>query len=203
MTPGLDPGYDVGQLSSSPDVEIYTALAEKGNSVNFARQALPVSDCSKFIIPVGIDSKKGGEVTFSAYTVPLGDNRFWLEDRKTGTFTDLNSNTYTVMLPAETYGPGRFFIIASVNTPTGIENQTASSGSGLRIWAYDGSIIIKGSVSEGAICEIYDTSGRKIVTDHLDDNELNTVIMPSTLGGVYLVRIIDGPRVTTGKVVFL
>ena len=71
MTTGTDPGYDVGQLSTFPDVEIYTSLVEKDNSVNFARQALPVSGADTIIIPVGIDTEKGGEVTFSAYTVPI------------------------------------------------------------------------------------------------------------------------------------
>ncbi len=58
MTTGLDPGYDVGQFSAGPDVEIYTTLVAKDNSVNFARQALPLTDCDKNIVPVGIDSKK-------------------------------------------------------------------------------------------------------------------------------------------------
>ena len=74
---------------------------------------------------MGIDSEKGGEVTFSAFTVPLENYKFWLEDRTAGTFTNLNTNTYTVTLPANTYGTGRFFIIASTNTPTGIEKPQA------------------------------------------------------------------------------
>ena len=53
MTAGLDPGYDVGQYSSRPDVEIYTALAEKANGVNFARQALPLADADKNICTGG------------------------------------------------------------------------------------------------------------------------------------------------------
>lgn len=104
MTAGLDPGFDIGQLSAGPEVEIYTSLVEKDNSVNFAQQALPMTDFNKNIIPVGIDSEKGGEVTFSAFTVPLGNNRFWLEDRTTGIFTDLILKSYTVTLPAKTYG---------------------------------------------------------------------------------------------------
>ena len=55
MTAGLDPGYDVGQLNASPEVEIYTSLVEKDNSVNFARQALPMTDFNRNIVPVGID----------------------------------------------------------------------------------------------------------------------------------------------------
>ena len=202
MTTGNDPGYDVGQLSTYPDVEIYTSLVEKDNSVNFARQALPVSGANQIIVPVGIDSKKGGEVTFTAFTVPLGNYRFWLEDRATGIFTNLNTNTYTVTLPAETYGTGRFFIIASTNTPTGIEKPLAEDTS-IRVWTSDKKVIIKGYVSDLAICEVYDLRGKKILETRLTDGELNTVTLPSGLHGVYLVRVVDGAQVTTRKVALL
>ena len=203
MSAGLDPGYDVGLFGTGEDVKVYSSLVEKDNSVNFARQALPLIDCEKNIIPVGIDTEKGGYVTFSAYTVPIGDNKFWLEDRTAGIFTNLNANTYTVTLPANTYGTGRFFIIASTNTPTGNNDITEEAGSELRIWTHHGKVIIKGAVSEGTLCEIYDTGGRKVVMTHLTDGELNTVTLPSGSGGVYLVRVIDGVKVVTGKVALL
>jgi hypothetical protein len=202
MTTGRDPGYDVGQLSTGPDVEIYTTLVLKDNSVNFARQALPLTDSEKNIIPVGIDTEKGGEVTFSAYTVPIEDKKFWLEDRVTGTYTNLNTNTYTVTLPAKTYGTGRFFIIASTNTPTGIEKPQAEE-TGVRVWTSNEKLIIQGEVSDRAICEIYDLRGLKILETKLADGELNTVTLPSGLHGVYLVRVVDGVQVTTRKVALL
>ena len=186
MTAGLDPGYDIGQFSTGPEVELYTTLASKDNSVNFARQALPVMDAEKIIIPVGIDTEKGGEVTFSAYTVPLGNNKFWLEDRMTGIFTDLTTKSYTVTLPAKTYGTGRFFIIASTNTPTGIKDRPMEDGSDLRIWTSNDKVIIKGEVSERAICEVYDIQGKRILERRLADKELNIVDVPSGMYGVYL-----------------
>jgi hypothetical protein len=199
MTAGVDPGYDIGLFNSGQDIELYTTLALKDNSVNYVRQALPLVGCSKYIIPVGIDSDKGGEVTFSADVEPLGNYKFWLEDRTTGTFTDLNANSYTVTLPSKTYGTGRFFIIASTNTPTGIE-QPQAKGTDVRIWVTNDKVIIKGEVSDEANCEIYDTGGRQVVMTRLTDAELNTVIMPSASKGVYLVRVIDGRKVTTHKV---
>jgi hypothetical protein len=202
MTAGLDPGYDVGLLSSGSDVEIYTPLVEKDNSVNFARQALPLTDYEKNIIPVGIDFEKGGEVTFSAYTVPIESKKFWLEDRVTGIFTDLNNNTYIVTLPAKTYGTGRFFIIASTNTPTGIEKPKADD-TGIRVWTSNEKVIIKGEVSDRAICTIFDMQGKKIVETQLNDGELNTVTLPSGSRGVYLVRVVDGVKVTTRKIALL
>ena len=199
MTAGLDPGYDVGQLSTGPDVEIYTSLVEKDNSVNFARQALPLTDCDKNIVPVGIDSEKGGEVTFSAYTVPLENYKFWLEDRATGIFTNLNANTYTVTLPANTYGTGRFFIIASTNTPTGIKPPQAED-TDVRIWTSNEKLIIKGEVSEKARCEIYNVNGGKILDIRLTGGELNTITLPEGSKGVLIVRVTDGVKMTTRKV---
>lgn len=202
MSVGLDPGYDVGQMSTGPDVEIYTSLVEKDNSVNFARQALPLTDYDKNIIPVGIDSEKGGKVTFSAFTVPLENYKFWLEDRTTGTFTNLGTDTYTVFLPEKTYGTGRFFIIASTNTPTGIK-QPEADDTGVRVWTSNDQVIIRGEVSDRAICEIYNVNGKKVLDKRLSGGELNTIARPSGLKGVFIVRVTDGVKVTTRKIALL
>ena len=133
----------------------------------------------------------------------MGDKKFWLEDRRQASSLTCNAKSYTVTLPASTYGTGRFYIIASVNTPTGLNSEVDADGNDLRIWTSDGKVIIKGAVSEGTLCEIYDTGGRKVLMIRLTDVELNTVTMPSNSQGVYLVRVIDGVKVTTGKVVLL
>ena len=203
MTAGLDPGYDIGLFSSGQDIEVYTTLALKDNSVNFTRQALPVSGADTIIVPVGIDSEKGGEVTLSADLAPLGNYKFWLEDRTAAVFTNLNSNSYTVTLPANTYGTGRFFIIASTNMPTGINADPDDGGQPLRIWMYNDQVIIKGETSNGAICEIFDINGRKVLMINLNDGELNTVDIPEGIHGVVLVRVTDGVKVTTRKIAIL
>jgi hypothetical protein len=202
MTAGLDSGYDIGLLSSGSDVEIYTALAAKDNDVNFARQALPLKDCINIIVPIGIDSENGGEVTFSAFTVPLENYTFYLEDTATGISTDLSTKSYTVTLPEKTYGTGRFFIIASANTPTGIE-KTQSDDPGVRIWTSNDQVIFRGEVSDKAFCEIYNVNGKKILDKRLSGGELNTITIPSGLKGVFIVRVSDGVKVTARKVALL
>ena len=64
-------------------------------------------------------------------------------------------------------------------------------------------MIIKGEVSDRAICEVYDLRGKKILETKLTDGELNTVTLPSGSHGVYLVRVVDGVKVTTRKVALL
>ena len=168
--------------------------------MNFARQALPLADCEKNIIPVGIDTEKGGEVTFSAFTIPFENEKFWLEDRKTGIFTNLNTNIYTVNIPANTYGTGRFFIIISASTPKST-HQPHAGDKDVRVWTSNDKVIIKGEVSDKAICEVYDLQGKKIISRKLVDDELNTMDISSGLNGAYLIRVVDGVMVTTRKVV--
>ena len=201
MSAGKDPGYDVGIFGGSSVLSIYTALPGNDIGINFVRQALPVSGIDKTAIPVGIDFEAGGEVTFSAVTIPIGSNRYWLEDRQSGVFTDLTTKSYTVTLPAKTYGTGRFYIISSANTPTGIEKPQFEN-EGLRIWTYNDKVIINGPVSEKALCEIYDINGRLILKRHLTDSETQTIDRPDGFRGVCLVRITDGVKVTTRKVIF-
>jgi len=201
MTTGLDPGYDVGLLSSEKPIEIYTSLVISDNSVNFARQALPAENVDQLAIPVGVDSKNGGEVTFEAFTVPAGDKRFWLEDRAKGKITDIGNDSYTTILPADTYGTGRFYIIASANMPTGVNVNPEDEGSDLRIWAYDGMIIIKGTVSDGSGCELFNSLGSKILSCRLQDSELNTVPLPSGFHGLVIININDRGKTVSRKLV--
>ena len=64
-------------------------------------------------------------------------------------------------------------------------------------------MILKGEIGEKAICEIFDINGQLILKRQLPDSELNTIDIPHTLRGLYLVRVVDGARVTTRKIAIL
>ncbi len=204
MNAGLDPGYDVGQFSAGPAVEIYTSLVSGNNGVNFTRQALPLIGCNKNIVPVGIDSEKGGEVTFSAFIVPLRNYKFFLEDRNKGIFTNLSNNSYTVTLPAKTYGAGRFFLHASANIPSDFHNKTENPRLlNVRVWASYNHVIIEGAVTGKATAAVFDLQGNKIFETRLSEGPYNTFTIPRVLKGVYTVKVTDGTKVVVRKVVFL
>ena len=202
MTLGLDPGYDIGLMSYGPGAGVYTALVED-NGINFTRQALPVNGSVKNIIPVGIDFETGGKVTFSADVEPFRSYRFWLEDRITGIFTDLGTNSYTVILPVKTYGTGRFFIHVAAGRNIRPKTNQANLHD-IRIWSTkDRNINIQGVVSDRATCEVYDTFGHKVFETRLTDGGYNSFNMPSAGKGVYFVKVKDGDVISTQKVVFL
>lgn len=200
MKAGLDPGYDIGLMSSGGGLEIYTSLISGAFGVNFARQALPVSRADTIAVPVGIELNEGGTVTFSAETVPVGLLRFWLEDRATGVFTDIGLHDYTINLPSNSSGTGRFFIIASASTPSGIFFPDTPDG-GLRIWLSGDKIEISGKTGEGSVCELIDIQGRVLLKRKLADGENNKVDLPVGLNGVIIVRVTDGNVVLTRKLV--
>jgi hypothetical protein len=197
MTPGVDPGYDIGLYRSGQEMEVYTSLPARDNGINYTRQALPVAGSDTLVIPVGVDFKKGGEVTFSAETVAISGRRFWLEDRVAGTFTEMGLKGYTVTLPADTYGMGRFYIIASANTPTAIDGPEGPGG--LRVWLSDRSLIIEGPLGGESTGEIFSLSGKKLLQFRLDQGNRNIVELPEGINGIILLRINDGAFSTTRK----
>jgi fibronectin-binding autotransporter adhesin len=202
MNPGLDPGYDVGLYSSGSEVEIFTSLAAGDNGVNMTRQALPAIDCDKYVVPVGINSENGGEVTFSADIIPLDGYKFYLEDRLAGTFTDLSGTNYIVNIKPATYGTGQFYIHTSSSVLTSTDpEKRISEKDNLKVWVSDKTLIIKGNVGSRAFCEVYDLNGRKVLTKTLSEGEMNSIAMPSRLKGFFIVRVIDGLNVKTLKAV--
>ncbi len=201
MTKGVDPGYDIGELSSYPDVDIYSIL-QLENGVNYAQQALPSEGIDSLIIPLGIDCAAGGEITFSAETEPLDGYNYLLEDRTTSTLTDLSTDTYTTTVPVNTYGTGRFYLRLKDGTKTDIDPTPEDPGLlNVRLWATDNVVYVKGQVSADAIATIYDINGRAMQEKNLIEGTYNTFAVNNAVNGVYIVRIVDGAKQITKKVV--
>jgi predicted outer membrane repeat protein len=201
MSVGLDPGYDVGFMSGGAEIEIYSALAADTRSVNYARQALPLTDIDSVIVPIGIDTRTGGEITFSAEAITFKSYRYLLEDRQKGIFVDISKRNYKTTVAPESFGTGRFFLHTAYadrrNKQPGFTNDASSE---VRIWAYGNDVIIKGPLSAGARCEIFTLQGQIVLSAILREEELNTISTTLHLKGTYLVRVTDGIKVHTAKI---
>jgi hypothetical protein len=200
MTLGLDPGYDIGEMSSYPAIDIYSTLKTE-NGLNYMQQALPSSDIDSLIIPIGVDCAAGGEVTFSAETEPLDGYNYLLEDRKNGTITDLSNETYTTVIPATTCGTGRFFFRLKKGTKTD-DTPTPEDPNllNVRLWSDDNIVYVKGNVSEKAIATVYDMQGHLVYENYLTEGSYNSFPVPNASKGIYIVRITDGSKAVTKKV---
>lgn len=199
MTKGLDPTYDAGLLRGSSGLSLYSRLVED-NGVDFAIQCLPEA-YESLVIPIGVECKAGGEITFSAETMELPlDCGVILEDKSTGIYTSLaNGASYNTSVAAETKGTGRFFIHTSYLTTTG--NQTLPGETGLKIYRSAGEIVIDGKVGAQTTAGLMDINGRKIGVFNLHEGTRNSIPASGLTPGVYLLQIKETGKSTSAKVI--
>ncbi|MEZ5104367.1 MAG: T9SS type A sorting domain-containing protein [Draconibacterium sp.] len=196
-TVGLDFGYDAGIFKTGFDV--YTKLVED-NGVDFSLQSLPLTDIRSFEIPVGVDIKSGGEISFS-----LEKNDFptdmipVLNDKLTGTHFVFNSeeDIYITTITEDTKGYGRFTLTFSSTTAINLLNN----GSHFRAWYNNGYVSIAGEIKGKSEVSVYDVRGKKIATGKPGYSNQNRIKVPQSADGIYLVRIKDATRSEILKVV--
>jgi hypothetical protein len=186
MTPGLDPTFDVGYMKIDNDLSMYTRLVDS-NGEAFAIQSLPGSNITQLIIPVGLESKSGGQVVFSAQTFGLpSDCKVILEDLVTNTFTDLQSGTYKVTVAPNSSIPNRFQLRTGVVT-----NPGPTTGDMTAYLFQNSEIHVEGEVSSDAVGNLYDVLGRVVLTQKFVPGGLNVVPISSVSSGLYMLKVVD------------
>jgi hypothetical protein len=199
MTKGLDVTYDGGLLRGTSGLNLYSRLVDD-NGVDFAIQCLPET-YSSLVIPIGLESKTGGEISFSAETVELPTAcSVILEDKLAKTFTSLaNGATYKTTVSAGTTAVGRFYIHTS-NSTTGISVQTGSVFN-LKAYPADGQIWIIGEVANGAKASLFDVNGRNLGTFNLQEGSRNSISSAGLAPGVYLLNVTEASKRFNTKIV--
>ncbi len=193
MTKGLDITYDAALLRGSNDVQLYTSLVDdRVNSLPFAIQALPDNQYEGMIIPVGFESKIGGEVIFSAKTLNLSqDCQVILEDRQKAIFTNLATSTYKVIVAPNTIVTDRFRLYTSTPKNSNLSIQLPDDGALKAYAVHDTEIRIIGAVNQGAVASLFSSNGRQILMQRLDEGTLNVIPTSGLNTGVYYLTIRD------------
>ena len=198
-TQGLDIGYDAGLFKSNDTLSIFTKLVED-NGVQFQLQCLPTNQYNSLVIPVGIESKYGGEIVFTVQTVQLDPNcKVILEDRLTSIFTDLSKESYKAEIAANSSVSDRFFL-HTADIVSGLEDQEIYSGKLTAFSVGNVEIRVIGEVGKDALATLYDTSGRIVLFKTLGGGSLNIIGLPSLKSGLYLLKIKDAGKAQTIKV---
>ncbi len=200
MSKGLDPTYDAGLFKGGADLVIYTKLVED-SATPLAIQALPDNNFDGMIIPVGVDSKTGGQVVFSAETFSLPSGvKVILEDKVAKTFTDLATTTYKAVLVPNSIVADRFQLHNSTSTIQGNIGDPTLGGK-LTAYAYMNSEIrIVGQVSKDAVATLYDVQGKSVIITKLAEGSLNVIPISSVSTGLYLLSVKDGVNSQSFKI---
>jgi len=188
-TKGLDPGYDAGMLKANPDFALYSKLLED-NGIDFAMQCLPDQNFDQYVIPIGIDFKAGGDITFTVETINLPSGcQALLEDRLTKRFTrlDLKDAKYTTTVSANTKGTGRFFLHTSdvISSDQPIEKEQ------FKISKIGKTLYINGEVSDKANFFVYSVNGKQLANFKAESQVQNQFDASGFPAGVYILTCDD------------
>ena len=197
MSLGLDTSYDAGILKT--EFNLYTKLVDD-NGIDFGIQCLPETYDS-LIIPLGIDSKTGGEITFSAETLNLPATcSVIIEDKSTGTFNSLDAgDLYKATLADKTTGTGRFYLHTSQLT-TGITSQLSGNEFKLKAYQANSEIIIEGEVRSRTQACLFDINGRKLGQYKLQEGNYNRITTPQLASGIYLLNVTEPGKAFNTKI---
>ncbi|EDP70380.1 galactose oxidase-related protein [Flavobacteriales bacterium ALC-1] len=199
---GLDLGYDGKILGNvAPNFALYSHLVEDNTGLPIALQALNPSDLVNTVIPLGVNSNQGEQITFSISETTLPSNvDVYLEDNVTNTVTLLNSGDYTFTPNVDLSGTGRFYLRVS-STVLSVGNNELDY---IQIYTTTNpkSLIIKGELNAETTVSLYDIQGRLVLNtaiNHLD--LINTVDISAIGTGVYFVKVFNDSQSKTQKLV--
>ncbi|MBC3846582.1 VCBS repeat-containing protein [Winogradskyella echinorum] len=199
---GLDHGYDGKILGNvAPNFALYSLLVEDNTGLPIALQALNPTDLVNTIIPLGVNSNQGEQITFSISETTLPRNvEVYLEDNVTNTVTLLNSGDYTFTPNTDLNGSGRFYLRVTSSTLSVGQNELDY----IQIYTTTSpkSLVIKGQLNAGSRVSLHDIQGRLVLNETLNHLKLSNTIDISRLGtGVYFVKVFNNYHSKTQKII--
>lgn len=204
MTKGLDPGYDVGMLKANPEFALYTRLVNDNKGVDFTIQCLPVDadyEQNPYRIPVGIDFKDGGEVTFTARFAgfPQG-TPVYLEDKLLQKTVDITQEgaSYSTTVAAGAKGIGRFYLHGSSKLVTSINQLPVNE---YLIYTIGKAIVVNGDFSPDTRLVLFSVDGRILYDGRAGSRNQCRIDANHLPSGVYLLSITDNGQRQTKKIV--
>lgn len=189
-TLGQDRGYDTAIRNPSSRFSIYSQLVLGDTGVKLGNQALPYGILSsEVIVPIGIDSTIGQQLTLSASESTLPSTvEVYFEDNVANTSTLLNETNYVFTPSGDLSGIGRF-TLRFTNKPLSLNDSDLDH---LKIYSprNSGQLIVKGNIAEKSELDIYDLNGRLLKSVGINSNQaVNSIDVSSLSTGIYIVRI--------------
>ena len=141
------------------------------------------------VVPIGINTASGREITFTTVVLNLpADIKVFLEDRLTNTFTRMDEakSDYTVTLNETLNGIGRFYL-HTTKSALSLEDLILNS---VRIYKIDLSTLKITGLPQGKTSfYLYNILGKKMVTTIFTSNGNKEISLSKLASGIYLIKI--------------
>lgn len=200
-TTGFDNGYDSSLFNGATNIfEIYTQLISDNEGQNLSIQSLPQQNYENMIIPIGVNSAAGSEISISASVMNLPtDLKVFLEDKYDQTFTELNNNSeYQTTLNTDLNGVGRYYL-HTTNEALGQDTPNLN-----HISIYQSSaenLRITGAHNSNMTLTLYDILGKPVLTSSFIGNGLNEIRISNINNGVYIIRLKSDNGIVNKKII--
>jgi hypothetical protein len=203
-TTGFDSGYD-GKLFEgvTQPFALYSHLVSGSEGKHFQLQSLPKDNYENMIIPIGINTDAGKEITFSTETLNLPTGlKVYLEDRETNTFNRLDgaSNKYTITLTESSNGIGRFYLHTTQNT---LNIKTNLVLENIRIYKTDRTTLRIIGLSQGkTTVKLFNMLGKQLLNSSFTTNDVQDISLPQLSTGIYIIQL-ESKKNTLNKKIIL
>jgi len=193
---GFDSGYDSKMFGGvATDFAVYTDLVTDSTGEKLAIQTLPTDNVNA--IPVGIIASAGETITFSAESVNLPEgSAIYLEDKVTGTFTNLSEETYEITLENDTEGTGQFYIVTQAKS---LSTEDLNLDTVSIYKSAKNEITVSGLNTEATVA-VYSLVGKQVVTTTVSPTS-NKVNLPSLNTGIYIIKLTSDLGEVTKKII--
>jgi hypothetical protein len=201
VTKGFDNGYDgetFGGIANSLDV--FTHLVSDSEGKNFQIQSLPNADYENMLVPVGVKTVAGKELTFTAQAMNLPNGiKVFLEDRANNTFTELSNNgSYKVTTTEALNGIGHFYLHTKSSVLSVDENVLNT----VSIYKISNSKLRLSGLSQGkSLVKIYNILGMQVMQRSFDSNGVKDILLPKLFTGIYIVQLENGTSKINKKII--
>jgi hypothetical protein len=192
-TTGFDDGYDSSMFSgagTSNPFAIYTQLVSDNEGKNLAIQTLPNANYENMLVPVGVNTESGKEITFSLNAFSFAaDLKIFLEDNVTNTYTRLDEahSTYKITTTEALNGIGRFYLHTSRSSLTikdiALENVSIykTDARTLRITGLQN--------NSNTNVTLFNLIGKQVFNTSFKSNGVKDIAIPKLATGVYVVKL--------------
>ncbi|MBI9036529.1 MAG: T9SS type A sorting domain-containing protein [Bacteroidales bacterium] len=188
---GFDNEFDAYKRFGTEEApQFYSIIPDDILSIN----VLPYSD-EEVLIPLGLEVGTEGE-----YVISVKENTFietvqiYFEDLENGEKTELKTSTSYAFTSHPDDDPERFML--HFFGVSGIENSYQTNER--QFYVYNNTINIISEELQSGTIQVFDMLGQKVMEKEYSghDNSINLNLLPA----IYIVRIISGENIVSGKI---
>ncbi len=190
----FDSEYDAYKLFG---IEVAPQLYSYGNDTKFAVNLFAEITENK-IIPLGLKTGAAMEYTFEVEGLDNFDPSIgvYLEDKLSEDMINLRENPVYTFYTEEGLDEDRFVLHFNADF---LDAEEYSTENNINIYSSDKDVYVNYQMDTPARVIIYDILGKEIMSENLNINQLNKLTV-NTGRGYYIVKVISGESIKTGKV---